>query len=444
MPSIPTPPNPLTALQKAHERYKELNKERANRLLELKGFPKYLGAFYAGFTASLGIATLFGSVIAMVLSAAAFISITITPIGWGLISAGFIAAVVGVGINEFYKFFSNIKALREDRQNYLRLDGDVFTLGEQIKRTYHFIDIAEERLKALGISDEKTIAQRTVTQATAVNTEAENLSNDQATNSTFIWRIFARLKNILYKATVLPVKYVASKLYLPQLVNYLALKFPQIAKFINDIHAIINPYVNKVLEFVGIYGTVVAALSGILTGAAEATGICLAKMGLVPALTAVLAALGIAVSGPVALGIILTVGGFIALSLFINKVFYNDPLALFRAELKADLSVLPTTIDHNRLLLAAAKAQLGECEAKIKVAELEQALAAEKSKNEGIVEKTPLAALEPAKEPLAARGSYFSSFNRSSLSFMWGWWGKQPDFVQPQSGLDRGSSFSPS
>lgn len=414
-------PKPLKALKVAHDQYKKLNVDRAHRLLDVDGIQKKVGALYAGLTGILGMATLFGSVIAAVLSVATFASLTMTPVGWAVVSGGFLVAVVGVGISQYYKFLSNLAELKEQRKDYLRLDGEVLALGKKIERAYENLDYAKEQLRDMNINDELVTAQKDTfvdARATVAHTDPSNAIENQETNSNFIWRLFSRAKNIFYKGTVVPLAYLARKLHLPQFVDYLAGQFPVIAKFISDIHAAVQPHINKVLEFIGIYGTVVAAISGILSGVAGALGVSIAKMGLVSALTSVLAAIGIVVSGPVALGIILAVGAVVSASLFINKVFYNDPLALLLSDYKADLLVLPTTLDHNNLILAAVEAQVGKCKSRI---EAEEARIKEKA---ALLEVEKLQADKQALEQAlaAAQSKKDEKPAVKGLSFMPSWW----------------------
>ncbi len=290
--------------------YYDKNLTLAQYLLALR--THHVGALFSGLGGAITVATYVGAVIAQITMITSLVGVSITPIGWLVIGSGFCAAVVGFAIYSYHRFLWQCQKLEKDHHRHVIFESIKESLVKQIADKTEELKILKASLLARGI-----ISQQ----------EYEAEVDLQVQHNKLINAMFPP------KEPKLKILKIFKKMY---------------SKY-DELITNLNPLYLKILEFVAVYGITLAAINGVLTGAALFLGISVGHLGVIAGFATISAALGVSLSGPIGIGIIFGIALVITSVLLIKKFFFDEPFQALTDKVQEQAENRPSVAEYRSL-----------------------------------------------------------------------------------------------
>lgn len=298
---------------------------------------KFIPVVIAGISNFFENLTKLGAFFALALTITGFISLSITPAGWALLSGGFIVGAIGLAFYKIYNVIHDLDKLADQQDKISTLEKKLVKLTQSLVE-YKFTKLANQDLaKKLGINISKLYKYNEV--------DLDKLL-DEITTSNIVKPQHQKLSNKIDGVIGTGVKFLLSvgvfvtkKIHVYNIINSF-IEFSKLAfNLAKRLYNNCNPVVQKIIELSSIAGLTLASIGGSLVAASHILGVSMASLGIISAFTAITG-----LTGGIAIGVFALIAFTVAAIFVVNKVFFIDPLNQFADDSKTKENELESKI----------------------------------------------------------------------------------------------------
>lgn len=369
--------------------YKRLNIFLAKQNLDVSK-NKYVPVVVAGTSEFFEQITKLGAFFALALTVTGFISLSITPAGWALLSGGFVLGAIGLAFYKIYNVIHDLDKLSDQQDKITSLENKLTRINGLLSQ-YRLKKAAKQALaKELGIDVGKLEKHHELDiDKLLTGAPGDNAAQKHEKLSDKIDGILLKSLNTLLGIGVLVAKKIHVYNTIAKLVGLVKSAVDSVKKLYNNC----SPLVKKILEFSSIAGLTLTTIGGGLIASSHILGINMASLGIISAFGAVTG-----LTGGLAIGVFAMVAFTVAAIFVVNKIFFADPVNQFASDTKKTVANLEKEIDEAAKEIRLARVDIALLSLKIKAVRVHQDCDSSRKLEE-----------EAVRTPLLSSGGYAGS-----------------------------------